>query len=74
MTETWDLFADVADITAWLDASNPAGAHEDSMRVLKLQEEAGEAAASYLTIVGWDPCQSVPPACRTCSASWPTWP
>ena len=26
MTE-WNLFADVADITAWLDESNPAGPH-----------------------------------------------
>jgi len=37
----WDLFADVRDITAWLDESNPAGPHEDSMRVLKLVEGRG---------------------------------
>jgi NTP pyrophosphatase (non-canonical NTP hydrolase) len=50
-----DLFAHVADITAWLDASNPAGPHEDAMRVLKLTEEAGEAAAAYIGMVGQNP-------------------
>lgn len=57
--ETWDLFADVADITAWLDRSNPASPHEDSMRVLKLVEEAGEAAAAYIGMVGQNPRKGV---------------
>jgi NTP pyrophosphatase (non-canonical NTP hydrolase) len=55
----WDLFADVRDITAWLDRSNPAGPHEDSMRVLKLVEEAGEAAAAYIGMVGQNPRKGV---------------
>lgn len=55
MTEPRDLFADVADITAWLDTANPRTAHEDSMRVLKLVEEAGEAAAAYIGMVGQNP-------------------
>jgi NTP pyrophosphatase (non-canonical NTP hydrolase) len=59
MTDTWDLFADVADITAWLDGSNPTGPHEDSMRVLKLVEEAGEAAAAYIGMVGQNPRKGV---------------
>jgi hypothetical protein len=59
MTEPWDLFAHVADITAWLDASNPDTAHEDCMRVLKLTEEAGEAAAAYIGMVGQNPRKGV---------------
>ena len=55
----WDLFGDIADITAWLDGSNPASAHEDSMRVLKLVEEAGEAAAAYIGMVGQNPRKGV---------------
>jgi len=54
MTE-WNLFADVADITAWLDNSNPTGPHEDAMRVLKLLEEAGEAAAALIGVQGQNP-------------------
>lgn len=54
-----DMFATIADITAWIDASNPAGPHEDSMRVLKLLEEAGEAATAYLGIVGQNPRKGV---------------
>lgn len=57
--ETWDPFADVAAITAWLDTSNPAGPHEDSMRVLKLVEESGEAAAAYIGMVGQNPRKGV---------------
>ena len=57
--DTRDLFSVVADITAWLDASNPAGAHEDAMRVLKLTEEAGEAAAAYIGMVGQNPRKGV---------------
>lgn len=54
-----DLFAHVANITAWLDASNPAGPHEDAMRVLKLTEEAGEAAAAYIGMVGQNPRKGI---------------
>lgn len=54
-----DLFADVADITAWLDESNLTGPHEDSVRVLKLVEEAGEAAAAYIGMVGQNPRKGV---------------
>ena len=59
MTAPWDLFADVADITAWLDTANPGTPHEDSMRVLKLVEEAGEAAAAYIGMVGQNPRKGV---------------
>jgi len=55
----WNLFADVADITAWLDNSNPTGPHEDAMRVLKLLEEAGEAAAALIGVQGQNPRKGV---------------
>jgi len=58
MTE-WNLFADIADITAWLDNSNPTGPHEDAMRVLKLLEEAGEAAAALIGVQGQNPRKGV---------------
>jgi NTP pyrophosphatase (non-canonical NTP hydrolase) len=59
MTDVWNLFDDIADITAWLDDANPSDAHEDSMRVLKLVEEAGEAAAAYIGMVGQNPRKGV---------------
>jgi len=58
MTE-WNLFADISDITAWLDNSNPTGPHEDAMRVMKLMEEAGEAAAAYIGVTGQNPRKRV---------------
>lgn len=59
MAGTWDLFADVAAITGWLDGANPDTPHEDSMRVLKLVEEAGEAAAAHIGMVGQNPRKGV---------------
>lgn len=54
-----DPFTQIAQITAWLDDTNPAGPHEDAMRVLKLAEEAGEAAAAYIGMVGQNPRKGV---------------
>lgn len=54
-----DLITPIGDITAWLDGSNPDGEHEDAMRVLKLVEEAGEAAAAYIGMVGQNPRKGV---------------
>jgi NTP pyrophosphatase (non-canonical NTP hydrolase) len=59
VTSEWDIFTDVANITAWLDESNPKDQHEDSMRVLKLLEESGEAAAAYIGMVGQNPRKGV---------------
>jgi NTP pyrophosphatase (non-canonical NTP hydrolase) len=53
------LFAAIAAITAWLDGANPPGPHEDSMRVLKLVEEAGEAASAYIGMVGQNPRKGI---------------
>lgn len=55
----WDLFGDIADITAWLDESNPASPHEDAMRVMKLAEEVGEAVAAYVGVTGQNPRKGV---------------
>jgi NTP pyrophosphatase (non-canonical NTP hydrolase) len=54
-----DLFADIGAITRWLDESNPVGPHEDSMRVMKLAEECGEAVAAYIGMVGQNPRKGV---------------
>nr|WP_308433690.1 MazG-like family protein [Streptomyces hiroshimensis] len=42
-------------VVAWLDAINGTGAHERSMRLLKVTEEAGEAAQAYLGWQGQNP-------------------
>jgi predicted house-cleaning noncanonical NTP pyrophosphatase (MazG superfamily) len=54
-----DLFAAITAVTAWLDTSNPDTPHEDSMRVLKLVEESGEAAQAYIGMVGQNPRKGV---------------
>lgn len=53
------MFDEIRDITAWLDKANEPSEHEDSMRVLKLVEEAGEAAAAYIGMVGQNPRKGV---------------
>ena len=58
-SKPWDPFPGIADITAWLDESNPASPHEDSMRVMKVGEEAGEAIAAYIGMVGQNPRKGV---------------
>lgn len=55
----WDLFGHIKDITAWLNESNPPSPHEDAMRVLKLVEEAGEAAAALIGVQGQNPRKGV---------------
>ena len=57
--DEWDLFRDIAAITRWLDDSNAPSPHEDSMRVLKIMEEAGEAAEAYIGMVGQNPRKGV---------------
>jgi hypothetical protein len=59
MDYDWSMFNDVRSITAWLDRSNPASQHEDSMRVLKLLEESGEAAAAYIGMIGQNPRKGI---------------
>lgn len=56
---TWDLFGDIAVINKWLDASNLGSQHEDSMRVMKIGEEFGEAIAAYIGMTGQNPRKGV---------------
>jgi hypothetical protein len=53
------LIQDITVITAWLDRSNPKGEHEDSMRVMKVGEEFGEAVQAYIGMAGQNPRKGV---------------
>jgi hypothetical protein len=60
-SETWDVFADIAVINTWLDRSNASmnSEHDDSMRVMKIGEEFGEAVAAYIGMTGQNPRKGV---------------
>ncbi|MEU5688017.1 hypothetical protein DEJ48_10810 [Streptomyces venezuelae] len=49
------LWPVTARITAALDAANGRDEHEIAMRLLKVNEEAGEAAAAYIGATGQNP-------------------
>ncbi|MFF8535375.1 hypothetical protein ACF07B_26095 [Streptomyces sp. NPDC015532] len=49
------LWPVTARIVAALNAANGEGEHERAMRLLKVTEEAGEAAAAYIGAVGQNP-------------------
>lgn len=57
--EVWDLFRDIAAINAWLESANPRTPHEDSMRVMKVGEEYGEAVAAYIGMTGQNPRKGI---------------
>ncbi|MGW0763787.1 hypothetical protein ACWD1Y_46320 [Streptomyces sp. NPDC002814] len=46
-------------IVAALDAANGTDAHETAMRLLKVSEEAGEAAAAYIGMTGQNPRKGI---------------
>jgi hypothetical protein len=52
----WDH---VARTVAWLDTANGRGQHEIAVRVMKITEEAGEAAAAYIGLTGNNPRKGV---------------
>jgi hypothetical protein len=54
-----DVWEHVARVTAWLDAANGRGPHETAARIMKITEEAGEAAAAYLAATGQNPRKGV---------------
>jgi hypothetical protein len=56
---TWDMFADIAAIIAWIERANGESEHEDSMRVMKIGEEYGEAVAAYIGMTGQNPRKGV---------------
>lgn len=43
----------------WLDSANGTEPHELTCRILKLTEEAGEAAAAWIGVVGQNPRKGV---------------
>lgn len=45
----------VARLVAWLDRHNGTGPQETALRLLKVTEEAGEAAAAYIGATGQNP-------------------
>ncbi|MFE4872479.1 MazG-like family protein [Streptomyces sp. NPDC056682] len=53
------LWSHVRTVTAWLDATNGDGPHEIAMRLLKVTEEAGEAAQAYIGMQGQNPRKGV---------------
>ncbi|MDQ0598922.1 hypothetical protein QF037_003267 [Streptomyces canus] len=52
---TAGLWTVTASIAATLNAANGAGEHERAMRLMKVTEEAGEAAAAYIGVTGQNP-------------------
>lgn len=50
-----DVWAHVGRIVGWLDEKNGRGGHEKAMRLLKVSEEAGEAAQAYIGLQGQNP-------------------
>jgi hypothetical protein len=44
---------------AWLDAANGREPHEAGVRIMKIAEEAGEAAAAYIGTTSQNPRKSV---------------
>ncbi|MFD0555827.1 phosphoribosyl-ATP pyrophosphohydrolase [Stackebrandtia endophytica] len=57
MTDT--IWTTVDSFTDWLDRANGTDEHEITMRILKLTEEAGEAAAAWIGARGGNPRKGV---------------
>jgi hypothetical protein len=55
----WDLFEDMSRINAWLETNNGFSGHEDSMRIMKVGEEFGEAVAAYIGMTGQNPRKGI---------------
>lgn len=58
-TADTDLFAVAARAARWLDTRNGTGPAETAVRLLKVTEEAGEAAAAYIAATGQNPRKPV---------------
>jgi hypothetical protein len=54
-----DPWAVVARLTAWLDDHNGSSTPETALRLMKVQEEAGEVAAAWIGVVGQNPRKGV---------------
>ncbi|NJP34143.1 hypothetical protein [Micromonospora thermarum] len=58
-TNTFTLFDIAAHVTARLNAINGTGREETGLRILKVTEEAGEAAAAWIGTLGQNPRKGV---------------
>lgn len=58
-TDEWDVWADIAALTAWLDANNGTSEEELTLRILKLSEEIGEVAQAVIGMRGQNPRKGV---------------
>jgi phosphoribosyl-ATP pyrophosphohydrolase len=56
---TMDLYATVAAAANWLDEHNGASQAEKCMRILKVVEEAGDAAAAWIGTTGQNPRKGI---------------
>ena len=54
-----DVLQAVDASVAWLDAHNGTGDHELTLRILKVTEEAGEAAGAWIGVLGQNPRKGV---------------
>jgi NTP pyrophosphatase (non-canonical NTP hydrolase) len=52
----WDA---VSASRAWLDSANGTDVHELTCRILKVTEEAGEAAGAWIGVIGQNPRKGV---------------
>ncbi len=53
------IWAAVRNARAWLDAANGTSEHELTCRILKVTEEAGEAAGAWIGVLGQNPRKGV---------------
>jgi hypothetical protein len=54
-----DPWATIALLTAWLDNHNGSSTPETALRLMKVQEEAGEVAAAWIGVTGQNPRKGV---------------
>jgi NTP pyrophosphatase (non-canonical NTP hydrolase) len=54
-----DLWQHVAAALDWLDTANGRSEQQTAMQILKITEEAGEAAAAYIGMTGQNPRKGV---------------
>lgn len=58
-TPDWDIWEDIAVLTAWLDSHNGRGEHEEAMRLMKIGAEVGEVMDAYAGERGQNPRKGV---------------
>lgn len=58
-TTTADLWQHVTAAVDWLDTANGRSEHQCAIQMLKIAEEAGEAAAAYIGMTGQNPRKGV---------------